>query len=81
MLAIIIDTIDSSCGNDGEQRLYPSDDYLAFRILKVIEEEGMLPPTAYSSDTGEYFKITKEDVDYIDMASNLRIMWEPEDGR
>ena len=44
MLTIIEDAIDRACGNDGVNRLYPDDSYLAYCILKRIEKAGMLPP-------------------------------------
>lgn len=40
----IAKTIANTCGNDGEERLYPSDEFLADSILRSIEEVGMLPP-------------------------------------
>jgi hypothetical protein len=37
-------TIDSSCGVDPDtaEILYPNNKYLAFRIIKVLEENGYL---------------------------------------
>lgn len=47
MVEEIKKAIDEACGNDGENRLYPSDDYLAEYILQRVERLGMTPPTSY----------------------------------
>lgn len=44
VLKIIETAIDNACGNDGENRLYPPNEYLSFCILKDLENVGMLPP-------------------------------------
>lgn len=50
MLNIIISAIDNACGNDGKQRLYPDDSYLASKILSCLEEAGMSPPSRMPSE-------------------------------
>jgi hypothetical protein len=44
MVNTIISTIEQACGYDGEEQLYPPDEYLAEVILRAIEAAGMQPP-------------------------------------
>lgn len=44
-LKLIEEAIDAACGNDGEQRLYPTDDDLAYAALTAMLKAGMVPPT------------------------------------
>lgn len=71
MLKLIESAIDNACGNDGTQRLYPSDEYLAFAVLKAVEKAGMLPPPRWlkgvCSITGEPIRVCRQHT------------WEPED--
>ena len=78
MIKIIEEAIDSACGNEGEHRLYPTDNYLAHRILSVIVEAGMLPPTVPAGTP--WFKFIS-DHDGSEITPKLRIdvnQWEPE---
>ena len=36
--------LQSICGNDGKEILYPDDNYIAFCMLDEIVKAGMLPP-------------------------------------
>lgn len=44
MVNTIISAIEQACGYDGEEQLYPPDEYLAEVILRAIEAAGMQPP-------------------------------------
>lgn len=47
---VVEQAIDKACGNDGKNRLYPDDAYLAFAILNAIENSGMLIQYSVESD-------------------------------
>lgn len=48
-------------------------------IIYWVEDIGMLPPSHYSTTCGEYYDTDKEDLKYIEEATNYRIEWEPEE--
>lgn len=68
MLLIIESAIDNACGNNGIERLYPEDEYLAYSILNAMETAGMNPPTIvilpteYNRQEGSYgFEVNQWD--------------------
>lgn len=47
---LVEDAIDGACGNDGTQRLYPADSYLASSIIQKLTDASMLMPLMSDQD-------------------------------